>query len=68
MTKQAGGGFADVTTDEIDRYLTDVRKLVTGAEWGRLDRDEFARQAATVFAYLNTGGSALSCRELFPVA
>ena len=46
-------GFADVGGGEIDRYLDDVRRLIAAAPWDRLGPDEFARRAATVFAYLN---------------
>lgn len=46
-------GFADVDGGEIDRYLRDVRGLVDGTAWDRLNLDEFAGRAATVFAYLN---------------
>ncbi len=45
--------FADVRTGEIDRYRTDVRRLVEGTRWGRLDSEGFARASADVFAYLN---------------
>lgn len=45
--------FADVHTGEIERYLTDVKRLVERASWARLDRDGFARASAEVFAYLN---------------
>lgn len=45
--------FADIHTGEIDRYLVDVRRLVEGTSWARLDRDGFARASAEVFAYLN---------------
>lgn len=65
ISKGAGRGFGDVKTGEVDQLLDDVRKRVAGTDWGRLDRDTFAERAATVFAYLNTGGSALSERELF---
>jgi cell filamentation protein len=46
-------GFADVSSGAIDRYLTDVRRLVDATPWIELDRDGFGEQAATVFAYLN---------------
>ncbi|MBW9207972.1 Fic family protein [Mumia sp. zg.B17] len=46
-------GFADVRTGEVDRYLTDVQRLVNTTEWGRLPRIEFAVAAASVFAHLN---------------
>ena len=45
--------FADVHSGQIDRYLRDVRRVVAGTRWDRLDRDGFAEAAATVFAYLN---------------
>ncbi len=45
--------FADVHTGEIDRYLTDLKRLVDGTSWAMLDRDGFARASAEVFAYLN---------------
>jgi len=46
-------GFADVSSGAIDRYLTDVHRLVDATPWIELDRDGFGEQAATVFAYLN---------------
>jgi len=46
-------GFADITTGEVDRYLSEVHELVTGEQWGRLDHEEFAGRAARVFAYVN---------------
>ena len=46
-------GFADANTGEIDLYLTDVHRLVTGTAWPDLDRDGFAERAAAVFAHLN---------------
>lgn len=39
--------------DEIGRYLDDASRLVRGAEWPRLDRMQFARAAAEVFAHIN---------------
>lgn len=53
MAKGAGRGFAEVTTGEVDRYLSDVKQLVETTEWDGLDRDEFGERAAIVFAYLN---------------
>lgn len=50
--------FAEV--QEIPRYLEDAGRLIHEADWSRMDRDQFVDQAATVFAYVNTGGSALS--------
>ncbi|WP_249367725.1 MULTISPECIES: Fic family protein [unclassified Actinomyces] len=46
-------GFADVKAGEIDRYLADVQRLVEHTEWASLDRVEFGRAAAAVFAHLN---------------
>lgn len=53
LTKGVGRGFAEVRGGEIDRYLSDVRRLVAGTAWERLDRDDFGERAAQVFAYLN---------------
>lgn len=53
MAKGAGRGFGDVTTGEVDQLLDDVRQRIADTDWGRLDRDRFGEQAATVFAYLN---------------
>lgn len=47
------GGFADVGSNQIDRYLGDVSRLVQGIEWAKLDRVEFGQAAANVFAHLN---------------
>lgn len=46
-------GFADVTAGEVDRYLADVHRLVERTDWAHLDRPEFGRAAAEVFAHLN---------------
>src|SRR5699024_4425055 len=46
-------GFADITTGEVDRYLSVVYELVTGELWGRLDDEDVAGRAARVFAYVN---------------
>jgi cell filamentation protein len=46
-------GFADVSGGAIDRYLTDVHRLVDATPWIELCRDGFGERAATVFAYLN---------------
>ena len=45
--------FADVRNGEVDRYLADVHRLVTSADWLDMDRLGFARASAEVFAYLN---------------
>ncbi|RAX21790.1 cell filamentation protein Fic [Actinomyces sp. Z5] len=45
--------FADVHAGQVDRYLNDVHRLVTGTEWASLDHEEFSRASAEVFAYLN---------------
>lgn len=44
--------FADVNTSEIDRYLAEVKHLVTGTARNRLDRSQFIIAAADVFAHL----------------
>jgi cell filamentation protein len=46
-------GFADIASGAVDRYLTDVHRLVGATPWTELDRDGFGESAATVFAYLN---------------
>jgi len=53
MFKGVGRGFAEVRGGEVERYLSDVHRLVTGTAWRELDRDQFGERAATVFAYLN---------------
>ncbi|WP_229116859.1 Fic/DOC family protein [Actinomyces bovis] len=45
--------FADVHNGDVDRYLTDVHRLVAGTSWANLDHDSFARTSAEVFASLN---------------
>lgn len=45
--------FADVHSGQVDRYLRDVHRIVTGTPWDRLDRDEFGSATAAVFAFLN---------------
>jgi len=46
-------GFADVKNGDVDRYLSDVHRLVEATPWDRLDHADFGERAATVFAYLN---------------
>lgn len=53
MAKGSGRGFGDVKTGEVERYLGDVHRLVTGTTWAELDREQFGECAASVFAYLN---------------
>ena len=43
--------FADV--DQIDRYLDDAHQRITSAPWANMDRNQFARAAADVFAHVN---------------
>lgn len=45
--------FADVHRGEVDRYLSDVHRLVGNTEWAQLTRAEFGRAAVRVFAHLN---------------
>ncbi|MFT4298349.1 MAG: Fic family protein [Aeromicrobium sp.] len=45
--------FADVSSGQVDRYFEDVNRIVRSAQWARLDRPQFARAAANVFAHLN---------------
>jgi hypothetical protein len=49
---------------DVPRYLDDASRLVRGAQWSTMNRDQFAAKAAEVFAYVNTGGSALFSEEL----
>ncbi len=53
LFKGVGRGFAEVRSGEVERYLSDVHRLVAGTAWLELDRDAFGERAATVFAYLN---------------
>lgn len=53
MFKGVGRGFAEVCSGEVERYLSDVHRLVAGTAWRELDREQFGERAATVFAYLN---------------
>lgn len=53
LLKGIGRDFADVSTGEIDQYLTDVHSLVSATAWDSLARSAFVEQAATVFAHLN---------------
>ena len=53
LFKGVGRGFAEVRAGEVERYLSDVRRLVVGTAWRELDREAFGERAATVFAYLN---------------
>ncbi len=53
MSKGPGRGFGDVTTGEVDRYLADVKQLVTSTNWRELSRNDFIATASTVFAYVN---------------
>ncbi|CAM5538301.1 Fic/DOC family protein [Leifsonia shinshuensis] len=47
------GGFADVGSGAIDRYLADVHRMVTGTQWSRLDRAGFVDASSRVFSWLN---------------
>ena len=53
LFKGVGRGFAEVRAGEVERYLSDARRLVVGTAWRELDREAFGERAATVFAYLN---------------
>lgn len=53
MVKGSPRGFASVTSGEIDRYLRDVRGMVTETSWNRLDHGEFVERSSRVFAWLN---------------
>ena len=59
MSKGPGRGFGEVRSGEVDRYLSDARQLVTSTDWAKISRNDFVATASTVFAYVNTGGSAL---------
>ena len=39
--------------EDIGRYLADASRLVRGAEWAGMDRQQFAAVAADVFAHVN---------------
>lgn len=39
--------------EDIGRYLADASRLVRGAEWAGMDRQQFAMAAADVFAHVN---------------
>lgn len=53
MRKGVGRAFAAVRGGEVERYLNDVRRVVTSTPWLELDREQFGERAAAVFAYLN---------------
>lgn len=53
MSKGPGRGFGDVKTGEVDRYLSDVRQLVTSTDWAHISRNDFIAAASTTFAYVN---------------
>lgn len=38
---------------DVPRYLNDVGRIVRGAQWSTMNRDQFAATAAEVFSYLN---------------
>lgn len=38
---------------DVPHYLNDAGRIVRGAEWSTMDRDQFATTAAEVFAYVN---------------
>ncbi|WP_422934217.1 Fic/DOC family protein [Sinomonas sp. P47F7] len=46
-------GFASAKTGEIERYLSDVHTMVTGADWARMDHAAFSAASAHVFAWTN---------------
>lgn len=43
--------------EDIGRYLADASRLVRGAEWAGMDRQQFATAAAEVFSYVNQAHS-----------
>ena len=58
MSKQwppeLGRGYTDfLAVDRIGGFLDDLRQRVRGAEWSKMDRDEFAKAAADVFSRAN---------------
>ena len=58
MSKQwppeLGRGYTDfLAVDRIGGFLDDLRQRVHGAEWSKMDRDEFAQAAADVFSRAN---------------
>ncbi|GAA2534485.1 hypothetical protein GCM10009860_13450 [Microbacterium mitrae] len=64
-------GFADVRDasvapdvvaqrGQVSQVLTDVQEYVRDHDWGRMTRNNLVNHASVIFAYVNTGGSALS--------
>jgi cell filamentation protein len=51
--RRVQGGFGEVKTGEVDRYLSDARQLVTSTDWAKISRNDFVATASTVFAYVN---------------
>ncbi|MDX2969072.1 Fic family protein [Kribbella solani] len=51
VVKGVPGGFAPPNL--IDRYLTDAAEAISSADWASMDQEQFAQQAAKVFAYVN---------------
>ncbi len=51
----AKNGMPFAHPNDIPRYLADAGRIVHGADWARMDRDQFAAAAASTFAYINQG-------------
>lgn len=49
----APGGFADVRSGMIERYLGDVHRMVVRTDWPRIDRGGFVGTSSRVFSWLN---------------
>lgn len=38
---------------DVPQYLSDANRIIRGADWSTMDRDQFAAAAAEVYAYVN---------------
>lgn len=38
---------------DVPQYLSDANRIIRGADWSTMDRDQFASAAAEVYAYVN---------------
>lgn len=42
---------------DVPQYLSDASRIIRGADWSTMDRDQFASAAAEVYAYVNQAHS-----------
>lgn len=45
---------------QVSQILNDAQEYVHDQSWGTMSRNDLVNHASVIFAYVNTGGSALS--------